>query len=106
MSHTPDWPLAILFDAVYATAVLHDFGTQELQDAVTNVWKKSFDPGGIITGADAVITEAQEHYEAAHGPNNLGMLLALPYVLVSLATLRAAKVNAEAAEQRRQVTAE
>ena len=33
MSHTPDWPSTI-FDGVYAGAVLHKFGTQELKDAV------------------------------------------------------------------------
>jgi len=110
MSHTPDWPPAILFDAVYASAVLYNFGTQEVKDALTKVWKDSFYPGGIMTGADAdhkviideqALDNAQEHYEADHGPDTFDMLLALPYVLVSPATLRAAKDNAEAAEQRR-----
>ena len=130
MSHTPDWPSATLFDAVYASAVLHNFGTQELKDAVSKVWKDSFDSGGIMTGVGAdhkVITDAsewtlnqsqgrQEHYEAHNGPDTFDMLLALPYVLVSPAMFRAAKENAEAKEQRhvwdkvdawcRQVTAE
>jgi len=53
ISH-PDWLSAILFDAVYTSAVLHNFGTQEVKDAVTKakVWKDSFDPGGIITGVE------------------------------------------------------
>jgi hypothetical protein len=66
-----------------------------------------------MTGADAdhkVITadvtlnqaqERQERYEAYNWSDIFDMLLALPYVLVSLATLIAAKDNAEAAEQRR-----
>ena len=127
MSHTPDWPPAILFEAVYASAVLHNFSTQELKDAVSKVWKDSFDSGGIMTGVHKVITDAsewplnqtrgrQERYEAHNGPDTFDMLLALPYVLVSPVTFRAAKENAEAKEQRhvwdkvdawcRQVTAE
>jgi hypothetical protein len=62
MSHTPDWPPATLFDAVYASAVLHNFGTQKLKDAVSKVWKDSFDSGGIMTGVGA-----QERYEAHNG---------------------------------------
>ena len=130
MSHTPDWPPAILFDAVYASAVLHNFGTQELKDAVSKVWKDSFGSGEVMTGVGAdhkVITGAsertlnqtqtcQERHEAHNGPDTFDMLLALPYVLVSPVMLRAAKENADAKEQRhvwdkvdawcRQVTAE
>jgi len=114
MSHTPDWPPAILFDAVYASAVLHNFGTQELKDAVSKIRKDSFDSGGIMTGVGAdheVITDAseqtlnqtqghQERYEAHNGPDTFDVLLALPYVLVSPVMFRAAKENAEAKEQR------
>jgi hypothetical protein len=130
MSHTPDWPPATLFDAVYASAVLFNFGIQELKDAVSKVWKDSFDSGEIMTGVGAdhkVITDAsertlnqtqgcQEHYEAHNGPDTFDILLALPYVLVSSAMFREAKENAKAKEQRhvwdkvdawcRQVTAE
>jgi len=113
MSHSPDWPPAILFDAVYASAVLHNFGTQELRDAVTKVWEDSFDPDEIITGVDTdhkvntdertlnQTQERQEHYEAFNGPDTFDMLLALPYVLVPPAMARAAKEKAEAEEQRR-----
>jgi len=34
MSHTANWPPAILFDAVYASAVLHNFGTLELKNEI------------------------------------------------------------------------
>ena len=45
LSHSPDWPPAILFDAVYAGVVLHNFGTQELNDMmVTKKWKNTFYP--------------------------------------------------------------
>ena len=47
------WPPAILFDAVYATAVLVHFGAQAMKDEVTKTWKNSFYPGGIITAAHA-----------------------------------------------------
>lgn len=79
MSHTADWPSTI-FDGVYAGAVLHNFGTQGLKDAVAKAWNDSFDPGGIITGAnadhkvitdDVTLNQAQEHqerYEAYNGP--------------------------------------
>ena len=89
--------------------LLHIFGTQKLKDAVAKVWKDSFNPGGIMTGADAnhkhdevTVNQAQERQEryAAHNcPDIFDMLLALPYVLVSPETLRAAKDNAETAER-------
>jgi len=119
LSHTHDWPPSILFDGVYACAVLHNFGTQELKDAVTKNWRDTFYPGGIETAADAaheVITgeqaaatkgaldqaqERQEHDDAHDGPDVFNMLLTLPYVLVPPATLRAAKEKADDAERRR-----
>ena len=118
LSHTSDWPPAILFDGVYAGAVLHNFGTKELKDTVTKRWRDTFYPGGIITATDAAheviigeqttattrtpdqAQERQEHDEAHPGPDVFDMLLTLPYVLVPPATLRAAKEKAETAEQR------
>jgi len=87
MSHTPDCAPAIFFDAVYVSAVLHNFGTQEVKDVVTKVWK---DPGRIMTGADAdhkvpdeqTLNEAQEPYKADYGPDTFNVLLALPYIFV------------------------
>jgi len=47
------WPPAILFDAVYAGAVLRHFGLQTLKDEVTKTWKNTFYPGGITSVAEA-----------------------------------------------------
>ncbi|KAF8958160.1 hypothetical protein BDZ97DRAFT_2061824 [Flammula alnicola] len=50
ISDTPDSPPAILFDAVYAGAVLHHFGAQPLKDALAP-WKNTFYPSGVMTAA-------------------------------------------------------
>ena len=123
ISDTPDWPPTILFDAVYASAILHHFGTQILKDVVAATWMDTFDPGGVMdqahaerksmTDAQALTEErtqkqAQERqarYEARAVPDTFDMLLALPYILVprneKQAMLREAKEKAAAAEQRR-----
>ncbi len=80
ISDTPEWPPPILFDAVYASAVLHHFGTQTLKDEVAATWKDTFDPGGVMAAADAnykVITD--ERSAAANraqetGPGTWGTL--------------------------------
>jgi hypothetical protein len=120
LSHSLDWAPAILFDAVYAGAVLHNFGTKEIRDMITKSWKDTFYPGGIktTTGADHKVTtdkqaatmctkrmlnqgqESQEHYEVHYIPDVFDMLLALPYVLVPPAALQAAKEKTDLAEQR------
>jgi hypothetical protein len=122
ISDTPDWPPAILFDAVYADAVLRHFGTQELKDGVAVTWKNIFCPDGVRTSAHAdykAITDeratstertqsqAQERmarYESRSGPDILDMLMTLPYIMVPQNELqamsRAAREKAEAAEQR------
>lgn len=48
LSDAPECPPPILLDAVYASAVLHHFGTRTLKDEVVATWKETFDPGGII----------------------------------------------------------
>jgi len=123
ISDTPDWPPAILFDAVYADAVLHNFGTQELKDGVAATWKNIFYPGGVRTSTKAdykavtderatamerTQSQAQERtarYETRSGPDILDILMTLPYILVPQNELqamsRAAKEKAEAAEQKR-----
>ncbi|KJA25548.1 hypothetical protein HYPSUDRAFT_406142 [Hypholoma sublateritium FD-334 SS-4] len=53
ISDTPEWPPSILFDAAYANAVLHHFGTQTLLDEISATSKDTFDPGGIMTATDA-----------------------------------------------------
>ena len=115
------WPPAILFDAVYAGAVLHHFGTQTLKDEVTGTWKNIY-PGGVMTAAHAdyeAITDeratfaertqkAQDlkpRHEARSGPDTFDMLMTLPYIMVPRnelqGMLREAEEKAEAMEQRR-----
>jgi hypothetical protein len=122
ISDTSEWPPAILFDAVYAGAVHHHFGTQTLKDEVAATWKDTY-PGGVMTAAHAdykAITEeraaatertqnqAQDRKarsKARSGPDTFDMLMTLPYIMVPRnelqAMLREAKEKAEATEQRR-----
>jgi hypothetical protein len=117
------WPPAILFDAVYASAVLHHFGTKTMKDEVTGTWKNIFYPGGAITTTKAdlnAITEQRAadverkqqndqdchvQQDALDGPDTFDMLTVLPYIRVPRngvqAMLRGAEEAAEAAEQRR-----
>jgi hypothetical protein len=112
-SDTPAWLPTILFDTVYASTVLHHFGTQTLKDVVTATWMDTFyrRRHGSGTSTSPRRGEAQKHaharqtrYEACTLPDTFDMLLALPYILVPRnelqATLREAKEKA-AAEQRR-----
>jgi hypothetical protein len=123
LSDTPEWPPPILFDAVYAGAVLHHFGTQILKDEAVATWKGTFYPGGVMTTAHVdykVITneraaaaekarnqtqDRKARYEARGGPDTLDMLMTLPYIMVPRNKLpdmlREAKAKAEATEQRR-----
>ena len=60
MSHTPEWPPAILFNTVYTDAVLHHFGAQTLKDEVTKTWKETYSE--VMTAAHTnykVITDEQ-----------------------------------------------
>ena len=119
-SNTHEWPPAILLDTIYATAVLHHFGTQTLEDYVAGTWNDTFDPGGVMATADAdykVITDkraaaertqnqAQDHQTRYNArPDAVDMLMALPYIGVPRdqlkATIRDAQERAEAMEQRR-----
>lgn len=113
------WPPVILFDAVYAGAVLHHFGTQTLKDEIAATWKDAFDSGGIMTAAHAddkaIIDERAaatkrtqdraQGRKARRGPDTFDMLMTLPYIMVPRdelqATLREAKEKAEVAEQER-----
>ena len=42
------WPPDALFDAVYASAVLENFGQKEDKEDITAVWKARFYPGGAM----------------------------------------------------------
>jgi hypothetical protein len=127
--HT-QWPPAILFDAVYASAVLHHFMPQTLKDDVTKTWNNIFYRGGAITRAEADLrkikgqgatTAARQRqqgeerrtrtaarsaqHEAHDGPDTFDMLMVLPFIRVPpnevQAMLSEAEEEAEAAEQRR-----
>jgi len=120
------WPPAILFDAVYAGAVLYHFGTQTLKDDVLGTWKNIFYPGGVMTVAHAdykaildkraaPAAKAQEDSRdrkarrearsGPSGPDTFDMLMTLPYIMVPpnelQAMLREAEEKAEAMERRR-----
>ncbi|KAF8062471.1 hypothetical protein FPV67DRAFT_1421605 [Lyophyllum atratum] len=123
ISDTPDWPPAILFDAVYASTVFHHFGTQTLKDVVIATWIDTFYSGGVmdqahaehnsITDAQALAKqrtqkqgqERQARHNARAGPDTFDMLLALPYILVPRnelqAMFRETQEKAAAEEQRR-----
>ncbi|KDR77129.1 hypothetical protein GALMADRAFT_1327451 [Galerina marginata CBS 339.88] len=107
ISHTPDWPPAILFEAVYASTVLHHFGAQLLKDEVAATWKYIFYLDGVMSQAQAEHKEVvgrQARYDAYAGPDNFDILLALPYILMPpdelQAMMREAKEKAAGAEQR------
>ncbi|PPQ69501.1 LOW QUALITY PROTEIN: hypothetical protein CVT26_002847 [Gymnopilus dilepis] len=118
-----DWPPAILFDAVYATAVLKHFGTQEFREKVFLTWKSTFYPdvgvGHIKTSRKSQTNrytklmrwkskkrEREAHFEARNAqPDAFDMLMAVPYILVQpnqlQSTLREARERAESKERRR-----
>lgn len=125
ISDTSESPPAILFDAVYASAVLHHFGAPTLENDISAAWKDALCPSGVLTATHAdsqkitdnramnvktkqdqdqerdkrheVRREARQRFDA------FDVILALPYILTSReevqAVLTEAKDNAEAAEQ-------
>ena len=108
ISNTPEWPPTILFDAVYAGAVLHHFGTQTLKDEVTVTWKDIYRVIVDEKSAAAKKVQKQERearYQAHAVPDAFDMLMTLPYIRVPReelqAVLREAEEQAEATEQRR-----
>ncbi|TFK23859.1 hypothetical protein FA15DRAFT_670067 [Coprinopsis marcescibilis] len=116
ISDTPEWPPAIIFDAVYASTVLHHFGNQTLRDEVTATWRDAFDPGGVMAAEQAggkEVTDERVRFNVRKGPESgpdlLDMLTILPYILVPreerLAVMREvqqkAQEKAQAAEQTR-----
>ncbi|KAI9457611.1 hypothetical protein BJY52DRAFT_1426644 [Lactarius psammicola] len=94
-SHRFRPPPDVLFDAVYAGFVLHHFGTKGMKD-------------GAIIDEHSTATRAKardERRAKRRGPDNMNMLMAIPYLLVPSnelqAQMRAGGEQAEAAEQRR-----
>ena len=119
---TNEWPPDILFDIVYAGAVLGHFSTPTLEDELSKGWKDTFYPGVMsttqadykeITDERAAARERKEkqaqerraRHEAHRGPDVFDMLMIMPYVMVPRDQLEAvyseARKKAEATEHRR-----
>jgi len=119
---TSEDPPAIIFDGIYAGAILYHFGTQELKDAVSQTWRDIFYPNGAkdtahadqkeisnkqVTVQAVEQTQIQQHttsHDTYHSPDTFDMLMVLPYVMVPQnelhATLRGAREEVEAVDQR------
>ena len=122
MSNDENWPPAILFDGIYAGAVVHHFGTQALGDKVIEKWKTVYYPDGNMTVAERAykailgreakykrMTRMQskmceELREVREGPDLLDMVMGMPFALVPQieidAVMREAKEAAAAAERK------
>jgi hypothetical protein len=92
---TDQWPPDILFDIVYAGAILHHFSTRALKDELSKSWKDAFYPGGVTTASQAdhkaiidqravakarTESQAQERqvrYETRRGPDLFAMFMIL-----------------------------
>jgi len=120
---TNNWPPDILFDTVYASAVIEHFSTRTLVDELNESWKDALYPGGVVTAAQAdykAITDeraatgerkekrAQERdarREARNRPDVFDMLMIMPYIKVPRDQLEAvyseARKKKEAKEQGR-----
>lgn len=64
-----DWPPAVLFDAVYACAVMNNFGVLA-PDTLTG-WKGTFYPGGPTTAAHAAEQHRHDAVVAARKKSDL-----------------------------------
>ncbi|KAH9042884.1 hypothetical protein EDB83DRAFT_2507548 [Lactarius deliciosus] len=119
ITENAQFPPDILFDAVYAGFVLLHFGTEAMKDFARK-WKGTYSTEREAYGAitDERTTAMKRSLKQALGRNELherrtrgqaddliGMVMAIPYILVSpdehLETMRQAREEAEAAEQRR-----
>ena len=123
-------PPAIIFDAVYASAVLRHFGTQPFKDMLLTAWKDIFHPHGVMRAAEAdqrAIIDApaikaskreadavartyrredRRRMDTSHsGPDMFDALMILPNAHLSKddreAVFRRAREKAEAAEKER-----
>lgn len=98
-----EWPPDIIFDLVYASAVLHHFATEQLKGEINHTFKDIFYPGGVMTAAQVEHkAKHREHYKhhcaSQDAPDCFDMLMILPYVKVPPEQLRA--VFREAQEKR------
>ena len=55
------WPPDVLFDAVYASAVLENFGQKNAKDSLASVWKAHFNPGGAMNALQRDQQKLQEY---------------------------------------------
>ncbi|KAH8979302.1 hypothetical protein EDB92DRAFT_1905120, partial [Lactarius akahatsu] len=83
------FPPAIIFDAVYAGAVLHHFGTQTLKDMVTANWEDTYsramtatDPRENLRSRMQAQKLDEVHDESHCEPDILDMLAFVPYCMV------------------------
>ncbi|KAH8994546.1 hypothetical protein EDB92DRAFT_2113349 [Lactarius akahatsu] len=120
ITENAQFPPDILFDAVYAGFVLLHFGTEAMKDFARK-WKDTYSTQreaayGAITDERTTATgrspkqaldrnERHERRTRGQADDLIGTVMAIPYILVSpdehLETMRQAREEAEAAEQRR-----
>ena len=115
---SPEYPPAILYDIVYAGAVLHHFGTPAVKDGITTAWNNIY---GVNSDLDAIAGSLEREHEIAEkarrkiahklardgpGPDHIDMLKTLPLFLMIPreqleAAVRRATEMEEAEEQKR-----
>jgi hypothetical protein len=102
---TDRWPPDILFDIVYAGAILHHFSTRALKDELSESWKDTFYPPWVMTASHAdrkaIIDKRAAAHEARRSPDVFDMLMILPYVKVPRSQLEA--VHSEARKKKEEM---
>jgi hypothetical protein len=112
---TQEYPPVILFDIVYAGAVLHHFGAPALKDGLTTAWNNIYYPTGVedIRAREHEISQKAlskkaraEMAAACEGPDYIDLLKTLPILAMIPrdnleAAVREATERAEAEELRR-----
>lgn len=84
-TQSPDWPPAILFDAVYAGAVLHTFGTKKIKRDIGKSWCREFYPSGArraIGDPDEPRFPHLEDPTPGPGADQFDMLIAAPFTFI------------------------
>ncbi|KAH8980749.1 hypothetical protein EDB86DRAFT_3087629 [Lactarius hatsudake] len=103
ITENAQFPPDILFDAVYAGFVLLHFGTEEAAYGAITDERTTATERSPKQALDRI--ERHERRRRGQADDLIGMVMAIPYILVSpdehLETMRQAREEAEAAEQRR-----
>ncbi|KAI9462317.1 hypothetical protein BJY52DRAFT_1415142 [Lactarius psammicola] len=88
--HTPEYLHAILFDIVYASTVIHHFGTPAVKDGIDTAWNNTYSMG--VMTAENIQNRAQEcearriaRENAREGLDPIDMIAILPFFMVPLA---------------------